>query len=103
MIYMKIFISGPMTNDPNYKEKFFKTTNYLKTKYPNATILNPAILPEGLSDIEYMSIDLTMLKCCDIIYMLKGYERSKGASLEFHYAYYSNKTIIYQEEEELNE
>lgn len=96
---MKIFISGPMTNDPNYKEKFFNASIYLKEKFPKAVILNPAILPEGLSDIEYMNIDLTMLKLCDIIYMLKGYEKSKGAGLEYHFAQYSNKKIFYQNEE----
>ena len=99
MIYMKIFISGPMTNDPSYKKKFFNTVNYLKKKFPKAIVLNPAVFPEGLTDAEYMSIDLTMLKCCDIIYMLEGYENSKGASLEYHYAQYLNKKIIYQKDE----
>lgn len=97
---MKIFISGAMTKDPNFKEKFYNAYMFLQNRFPNAVILNPAILPEGLNNSQYMTLDFTMIDCCDTIYMLKDYKDSNGAMLEYCYAKYCNKKIIYQSEVE---
>jgi hypothetical protein len=37
-------------------------------------VLNPARLPDGLTQAEYMDICLSMLRCADAIYMLEGWE-----------------------------
>ena len=59
-------------------------------------VLNPALLPDGLSQAEYMSICLPMLMCCDTIYMLQGWELSAGANAELALAKKLNLTVVLQ-------
>lgn len=40
---------------------------------------------QGTHD-EYMRVCLEMLKMCDAIYMIPGWETSKGATKEYEYA-----------------
>ena len=46
---MKIYISGAITNNPNYKEDFERAEDYLQRKYPKAEIINPALVNSFLS------------------------------------------------------
>lgn len=92
----KIYISGAITNNPNYKEQFEAKEKELKDKY---IVLTPLCLPqEGLTWEEYMKVDLAILSVCDAIYMLKGWESSKGAKLEHNYALARQLKIIYEQE-----
>lgn len=89
---MKIFISGPMTGYKNFnRRKFNRVARKLSKRY---TILNPAVLPNGLSDEEYHKICLAMLDTCDAIYMLKGWEKSKGAVIEWQHARRNDKMVL---------
>lgn len=45
---------------------------------------------------DYITGDLEIVKRCDIIYMLKGWELSPGALREFTLAKQLNKTILYE-------
>ena len=59
--------------------------------------LNPLdIAPKGLTWKEYMQIDLRALCLCNSIYMMKGWENSRGARLEHWFAKRIGKTIYYQ-------
>ena len=40
---MRIYISGPITNVLDYKEKFARAEQNLKEKYPDAEIINPSV------------------------------------------------------------
>ncbi|QKT20873.1 DUF4406 domain-containing protein (plasmid) [Salmonella enterica] len=51
------------------------------------TVLNPASLPDGLAQREYMDICFAMLHCADAIMMLPGLQTSSGATAEYYYAY----------------
>lgn len=84
---MRIYISGPITNVLDYKEKFARAEQNLKLKYPDAEIINPTVLDKlPLEYDEYMKLDLMLLDMCDAIYMMNGWEMSKGACIEFSYA-----------------
>ena len=50
------------------------------------TPLNPAILPDGLTQAQYMDICFAMIRAADAIYLLKGWQESKGAKAELAYA-----------------
>jgi hypothetical protein len=64
--------------------------------------INPARvncnLPESTTWSEYMMMSLTMLSMCDTIYLLTGWEDSKGANLEYTYAKRNNYKIIKEPE-----
>lgn len=78
---MKIYISGAITNNHNYKEDFERAEDYLQREYPSADIINPALvnscLPKSTTHEEYMRMSFCMLDMADSIYMLSNYENSK--------------------------
>lgn len=78
---MKIYIAGPMTGLPRFNRPAFNHAA-LELSFEGHTILNPASLPDGLSQAEYMDICLAMLRCADGVYLLKGWENSDGAIVE---------------------
>jgi hypothetical protein len=57
------------------------------------SVLNPATLPDGLTQGQYMQICLPMVAVADELVMLSGWERSEGAKIEFLLAKKSCKTI----------
>lgn len=92
---MRIYISGPITNVLDYKEKFARAEKYLKEKYPATEIINPTVLSElPLTYDEYMDLDLRLLDMCGSIYMLNGWEMSKGACIEYGYAMAKDYIIL---------
>lgn len=97
---MKIYISGAITNNPNYKKDFERAEDYLQREYPNAEIINPALvnshLPKYTTHEEYMRMSFCMLDMCDCIYMLSNYENSKGACMELGCALAKDKTIMFE-------
>ena len=84
---MRIYISGPITNTPDYISNFSVAEQKLKSEYPNAEIINPTVLDKlPLEYDEYMKLDLMLIDMCDAIYMMNGWKKSKGACIEFGYA-----------------
>lgn len=94
---MRIYISGAISDDKNYKIHFKQAEDKLKDGKHNYTIINPAnlniIMPQDTLHEEYMNICMELLKMCDCIYMLKGWETSRGANREYGYAL-AKKMII---------
>ncbi len=86
---MKIFISGPMSGLPNFNRDAFNAEARL-----GHIALNPAILPDGLKQHEYMAICIEMVKMADQLVMLPGWERSAGARAEHALAIKLGKAII---------
>ena len=94
---MKVYIAGPITNNPDYKNQFKEVENQFKRFEGVSVVINPATLPTGLSQQEYMSICIPMLYCCNTIYLLKGWENSLGANIEKQLAEQAGMTVMYQE------
>ena len=82
----KIYISGPITGRPNYKEKFAVISRRLAKD--GHIVVDPSVETEGLSPRDYMRISLARLEAADEILLLPGWENSKGAKIEKLYAEY---------------
>ena len=90
---MKIYIAGPISGVENYKEVFAKVETQL-IKWGHK-VMNPAALGEGFDYEAYMPICLAMLEACDCVFLLNGWESSKGARLEKEYAIVQGKHVLY--------
>ena len=95
---MKIYISGPITGIKGYMEKF-KAAEHKLTEM-GYTVINPARvnaqLPEGLEHREYMLTSIAMLEMCDVIFLMEGWEKSKGCLIEFEYARNNGITMLFE-------
>ena len=78
----KIYISGKITGNPNYKADFEAAE--LALKIAGFQPVNPAEehLPDGATWADYMRQDIKLLCDCDAIYMLNGWRESEGAKIE---------------------
>lgn len=88
---LKIYIAGKITGDENYKAKFEEKQKELEKQ--GHIVLNPATLPKGMSNEDYMRICFAMIDVADIVYFLDDWKDSEGAKLEFDYCYYTGKEI----------
>lgn len=95
---MKIYIAGPMTGYKDFNRPAFKAFS-LKLSLDGHVVLNPAVLPDGLTQPQYMDICLAMLRCAQAIYLLDGWEKSSGARAEKALAEKLSLEIIYQSEQ----
>lgn len=62
------FISGRITGEANYKEKFLKAQKTLEQR--GHIVLNPAFLPVGMEYHKYQPIDDAMLMQADIMFVI---------------------------------
>ncbi|MEL9225993.1 DUF4406 domain-containing protein, partial [Escherichia coli] len=92
---MKIYIAGPMTGYPDYNRTAFfsKAKELMEVGH---IVLNPALLPAGLCQSEYMDICLAMLRSANAVYLLKGWEESVGARAEHELAQKLGLNVIYE-------
>lgn len=92
---MKTYIAGPMTGYENFnRDAFFSEAQ--KQHNLGHVVLNPAILPDGLSQADYMQIDLQMVMVAERIVMLRGWEKSEGAIAEHALATKLGHEIVYK-------
>lgn len=91
----RVYISGPITNNPDYTEQFQEAENRLTAK--GYITVNPAKMGEGIKALPYgdiLDIDCAALDKCDYIYFLPGWEQSKGANQERLHALLRNIQIL---------
>lgn len=93
----KIYISGPITGNPNYKEQFATISRRLEKD--GHIVIDPSVETEKLSPRDYMRISLARLEAADEILLLPGWENSNGAKIEKLYAEYIGLRV--REEAEL--
>lgn len=91
----KIYLSGPMTGLPDYNRAAF--AHWASRISEGGDIaLNPGVLPDGLTDNEYMDICCAMLRSADSIMLLEGWENSPGARAEWALAEKLRKNVMHQ-------
>ena len=78
---MKVYIAGPMTGLPHFNRPAFHQAA-LNLSFEHHVPLNPAILPDGLTEADYMAVGITMLQRADAIFLLTGWQFSAGARAE---------------------
>ncbi len=78
---MKVYIAGQMSGLPNFNRDRFNEVVGLVVESGNIP-LNPATLPDGLPERDYMAVGIAMLQCADAIYLIEGWENSAGARAE---------------------
>ena len=100
MTKVKIYISGPITGiEPELCRARFaaaKKELHQRGMEPVSPLENG--LPDDAPYDEHMKRDLEMLANCEIIYMLNGWERSKGCRIEFNTAIAAKKPILFEKE-----
>ena len=84
-----IYLAGPITGVTNYWKLFEVAEDELQSK--GYVVLNPAVLPVGLSYEQYTQIDLAMLMAADAVLFLPGWPRSRGACMEMQVCQYIQK------------
>ncbi|EMF5696150.1 DUF4406 domain-containing protein [Enterobacter roggenkampii] len=92
---MRVYIAGPMSGYPKFNRPAFNSMEAFQEQCGNV-VLNPAILPDGLTQAMYMDICCAMIRCADAVVMLKGWEESSGAFAEHALAKKLGLEIIYQ-------
>lgn len=100
---MRIYISGPITDIPpaHAQASFLQAAEILQKK--GISSINPE---ESLRNVilehdEYLRINLAMLRLCDGILLLPGYEQSRGALMELGMAMALDKEIYLLEGDEV--
>jgi len=80
----RIYVAGPMTGIEDFNFPAFNAAAET-LRAAGYIVENPADhgLVEGADWADYLAYDLTRLGLCDTIYLLPGWEKSKGAQLEF--------------------
>ena len=94
---MKIYFSGPITNDVAYKTKFSSCIEeFIKEGViqGDITIMNPAELPCDLPNKLYMPLCLRMIDEADAVVFLPGWLDSDGSMVEYSYARYQKIPCI---------
>ena len=94
---MRVYLSGPITDNKNYHLDFLKAENRVTSIFKGADVINPMwlknMLPNGKHE-EYMEICLQLVGMADMMIMLPGWEKSKGATIERSLAKETNLPII---------
>lgn len=88
----KVYLSGKIAGLPEeeYKQNFAQAAMDALAFFPDeqVTIVNPATLPAIHNTwADYLIRDLMLLKDCDALVMLPGWEDSKGAMTEHAFAH----------------
>ena len=93
----KVYISGMISDDPDYKEKFHAAHQMLEDC--GFDVLDPTELVKVSPEkdyTDYLSEAVWHMLKADELYMLKGWSTSTGAKLELKLARLLNKRVQFQ-------
>lgn len=89
-----VYIAGKITGDENYKRKFAKAAKDIYAVLRDdfeVGIINPASLPAGMTNAEYMRFAFASIDAADFIVFLPDWRESAGARLEMAYIDYTGQ------------
>jgi len=90
---MKIYLSGPISNQPDGNRlEFSLAERHLKSQ--GHTVVNPHHIANDGTWNHAMRADIKAMMDCDAIYVIKGWELSKGSCLEVYLALKLSMQII---------
>lgn len=90
---MKIYISGKITGNPNYKAEFAEAEDLIRRNGHIA--VNPAKIIDDDNNGRALYKGINELFFCDAILMLENWETSEGAKIEKAFAKYCGLEITY--------
>ena len=93
-----VYLSGKITGKEDYKKDFACAEHFLQQM--GYIVINPAIMDEvsdGLAYAQYMKVCYQLVEIADIIFMVSGWQDSKGANAELTYAKSLGKKVMYQD------
>lgn len=84
---MTIYLSGPITGVPDYKDRFARAAGYLE-RLGSFEVINPAagIERPSWTWADWMLFDLHLLRRADVLVSLPGSDNSPGARTEREFA-----------------
>lgn len=78
---MKIYLSGPISNNPNFRSEFESAATHLRRLGHH--VINPVdLIDSDTAWNEAMRLDLIEMLQCDAVAILHTRQSSKGQSLE---------------------
>lgn len=98
---MRVYISGAITNDPDYRQKFMQKAKELQNL--GYEVVNPVVISahlemkmgkQNVKYEDYLREDIKELLRCDGIASITGWEKSKGAKLEHLIARVLKITVV---------
>lgn len=93
-----VYLSGKITGKEDYKKDFACAEQFLQQM--GYIVINPASLDEisdGLTYEQYLRVCYQLVDIADIIFMVSGWQKSKGANAELSYAKSLGKEVKYQD------
>ena len=93
----RFYIAGPMTGHPEFNHPAFHA-KAAELRAQGLDVFNPAEngLPADASWSDHMRVDIRELTHCTHIYMLDGWQASKGARLENRIAHELGMMVLYE-------
>ena len=94
---MRVYIAGPISNEPDYIKKFEKAKHQIKSMLPDCEVINPAklseVLPKG-KHYEYLQICYKLIAITDVEVLLPNWNSSIGAIKEQVFAKTKNIPVF---------
>lgn len=93
-----VYLSGNLLENKNAKDEFYRAELFLKQM--GYTVMNPVEILKDLQELKQedrIRVCYRLVDVADIIFMVSGWQKSKGANAELSYAKSLGKEIKYQD------